>query len=114
MHGAKISDVGKYKVDVLLQYINEIGIGTKVSVAKDWVSDQECINHLKTSDLIFGCTDDNSGRILLNRFAYFYLTPVIDMGLIITVKEDNSGIQDLQGRISYLFPDSDCLQPKKT
>ena len=113
LHGAKISDVGKYKVDVLLQYINEIGIGTKVSVAKDWVSDQECINHLKTSDLIFGCTDDNSGRILLNRFAYFYLTPVIDMGLIITVKEDNSGIQDLQGRISYLFPDSDCLLTKE-
>lgn len=112
LHGAKISDVGKYKVDVLQQYINEIGIGTKVSVAKGWVSDQECINHLKTSDLIFGCTDDNSGRILLNRFAYFYLTPVIDMGLIIKVKEDNSGVQDLQGRTSYLFSGGDCLLTK--
>lgn len=112
LHGAKISDVGKYKVDVLQQYINEIGIGTKVSVAKGWVSDQECINHLKTSDLIFGCTDDNSGRILLNRFAYFYLIPVIDMGLIIKVKEDNSGVLDLQGRTSYLFSGGDCLLTK--
>ena len=113
LHGAKISDIGKYKVDVLEQYIKEIGIGTKTSVIKSWVSDQECINHLKTSDLIFGCTDDNSGRILLNRFAYFYLTPVIDMGLVISVNNNSLELQNLQGRISYLFPGNDCLLTKK-
>lgn len=112
LHGAKMSDVGKYKVDVLQQYIKEIGIGTKTSVIKNWISDQKCINHLKNSDLIFGCTDDNSGRILLNRFAYFYLTPVIDMGLVITVNNNSLELQDLQGRISYLFPGSDCLLTK--
>ncbi|WP_163631046.1 ThiF family adenylyltransferase [Paludibacter sp. 221] len=112
LHGAKLSDVGKYKVDVLQQYIKEIGIGTKISVVKSWVSDKECIDHLKTSDLIFGCTDDDAGRILLNRFAYFYLTPVIDMGLIIQVKKDMNEIQDLQGRVSYLYPGNDCLITK--
>jgi len=112
LHGATMKDVGKYKVDVLLKYIKDIGLGTKVSVEKSWVSDKKCIDQLKTSDLIFGCTDDHAGRILLNRFAYFYLTPVIDMGLVISVKEDSHELQNLQGRISYLFPGSDCLVTK--
>jgi molybdopterin/thiamine biosynthesis adenylyltransferase len=112
LHGARLKDVGKFKVDVLQKYIKEIGLGTEVSVEKSWVSDKSCIDHLKTSDIIFGCTDDNSGRILLNRFAYFYLTPVIDMGLIISLVKDSLEIQNMQGRISYLFPGSDCLVTK--
>lgn len=112
LHGAKLSDVGKFKVDVLKKYIIEIGLKTKVTVEKRWVSDLKCINHLKTSDIIFGCTDDHAGRILLNRFAYFYITPVIDVGLVISVKNDPPEIQDLQGRVSYLIPGSDCLVTK--
>jgi molybdopterin/thiamine biosynthesis adenylyltransferase len=112
LHGATIKDVGKYKVDVLREFIKAIGLGTKISVEKRWVSDKKCIDHLKTSDLIFGCTDDHAGRILLNRFAYFYLTPVIDMGLVISMKEDSHELQNLQGRISYLFPGGDCLVTK--
>lgn len=112
LHGATLKDVGKYKVDVLQKYIKKIGLGTKVSVEKRWVSDKKCIDHLKTSDLIFGCTDDHAGRILLNRFAYFYLTPVIDMGLVISVKKNSYELENLQGRISYLFPGSDCLVTK--
>ena len=34
------------------------------------------------------------------------------MGLVISVKNDPPEIQDLQGRISYLFPGSDCLLTK--
>jgi len=112
LHGATLKDVGKYKVDVVQKYIKEIGLGTKVSVEKKWVSDKNCIDQLKTSDVIFGCTDDHAGRILLNRFAYFYLTPVIDMGLVISVKKDSYELENLQGRVSYLFPGSDCLVTK--
>ena len=112
LHGAKISDVGKYKVDVLEKYIKDIGVGTKISTVKEWVSNLNCIAQLKTSDIIFGCTDDHAGRILLNRFAYFYLTPIIDMGLVISVKKDSFELENLQGRISYLFPGSDCLVTK--
>jgi len=113
LHGATISDVGKYKVDVLHKYINNIGLGTKVNVVKEWVSNLKCIEQLKTSDIIFGCTDDHAGRILLNRFAYFYLTPIFDMGLVISVKKNSFELENLQGRISYLFPGSDCLVTKE-
>ncbi|HBC31161.1 ThiF family adenylyltransferase [Petrimonas sulfuriphila] len=112
LHGATILDVGKFKVDVLQKYIYNIGLGTKVNVVKEWVSNQKCIEQLKTSDIIFGCTDDHAGRIMLNRFAYFYLTPVFDMGLVISVKKHSLELENLQGRISYLFPGSDCLVTK--
>ena len=112
LHGAKKEDIGKYKVDVLKKYIIEIGLGTKVNVIKDWISSKKGRDLLKLSDVVFGCTDDHSGRILLNRFAFFYLTPVIDMGLVISVNGNPPSIQDLQGRISYLYPHSDCLITK--
>ncbi len=112
LYGAKLSDVGKNKVDVLKKYVDHLGLGTRVTIAKQWVNNVKSFNLLKKCDLIFGCTDDNAGRILLNRFACFYLTPVIDMGLIISVKSDTPEIQDLQGRISYLYPGSDCLITK--
>lgn len=112
LHGATYNDIGARKVDVLKKHIEEIGLGTVVNVSKDWVSSKASIEFLKGSDVIFGCTDDHAGRIVLNRFAYFYLTPVIDMGLVISVKNDPPEIQDLQGRISYLFPGGDCLFTK--
>ncbi len=112
LHGATMRDIGLKKVQVLKNHIELIGLGTVVNVFDGWVSAQDSIDLLKVSDFVFGCTDDNAGRITLNRLAYFYLIPVIDMGLIISLKPDSIEIQDLQGRVSYLFPGSDCLITK--
>ena len=112
LYGATMSDIGKPKVEVLKKHLDAIGLPSKVIVENNWVSDPKCAKRLKHADIIFNCTDDHAGRILLNRFAYFYLIPVIDMGIVITVKSDSPEIQDLQGRISYLFPGSDCLLTK--
>jgi molybdopterin/thiamine biosynthesis adenylyltransferase len=113
LHGATMNDIGNYKVDVLKKYFEGIGLGTEISAVKEWVSHPSAIEKLKTADFIFNCTDDHAGRILLNRLAYFFLIPVLDMGLVISVKNDPPEIQDLQGRISYLFPGGDCLLTKK-
>ena len=112
LHSARKQDIGRYKVDVLKEYIENIELGTIVNSCKEWVGTNESIALLKSSDFIFGCTDDHAGRIVLNRFAYFYLTPVIDMGLTFSVKKESLEIQNLQGRVSYLFPGSDCLLTK--
>lgn len=110
VHGSTERDVGKAKVEILKHHIESFGLNTSISIVQDWVSAKASIEHLKTSDAIFGCTDDHSGRILLNRFAYFYLVPVIDMGLVISVNKNSPPeIQDLQGRLTFLFPGGDCL-----
>lgn len=112
LQGATKKDIGKSKVQVLKRHIEEIGLGTTVNISQDWISSKAGTKLLKSSDFVFGCTDDHAGRIILNRFAYFYLVPVIDMGLIISVKDEPPKIQDLQGRVSYLYPGSDCLFTK--
>lgn len=113
LYGATFNDIGNSKVLVLKKHIEDIGLGTKVHVAPDWVSSIAGVDLLKSSDVIFGCTDDHAGRIVINRFAYFYLIPTIDMGLVISVGNDHSRIENLQGRLSYLYPGSDCLITKE-
>ncbi|MDO9185867.1 MAG: ThiF family adenylyltransferase [Bacteroidia bacterium] len=110
LHGAKSKDIDKPKVKVIALEIEEMGLETKVVPIQDWVSSNEAKNALKSCDVIFGCTDDNSGRLLINRLAYFYLIPVIDMGLAIIVSnEEPPSIRNLNGRVTVLFPGCSCL-----
>ena len=37
-----------------------------------------------TSDVVFGCTDDNAGRLVLSRISSYLLTPVIDCGVLLS------------------------------
>jgi hypothetical protein len=70
------------KVNVVARAISELGLGVRVVPIEAWVGDPGCRNALRSCDVIFGCTDDNEGRVFLNRLAYFYLIPVIDLGLV--------------------------------
>jgi len=112
LHCASLSDAvaKKPKVEVLKTAISNIGLKTEVRGITKWV-EADCIaDALKSCDIVFGCTDDHRGRLLLNRLAYFYLLPVIDMGLLIrTTKSDPPEISLLCGRVTVLFPREICL-----
>ena len=98
------------KVEVIKRGIEQMELGTKVRSFRGWVNDPESRAALKACDVIFGCTDDNAGRILLNRFAYFYNTPVIDMGLAIDVGPgDSPKVRAFDGRVTVLQPGATCL-----
>jgi molybdopterin/thiamine biosynthesis adenylyltransferase len=112
MHCASISDAKakRSKVHVLESAIKNMGLGTGVKAINKWVESGKNIDSLKSCDIVFGCTDDHQGRLLLNRLAYFYLLPVIDMGLIIKVSEaEPPEISVLDGRVTALFPRNVCL-----
>lgn len=112
LHGARQADADamKSKVEVVARSVTELGLGIKVVGYQNWVGDLKCRDALKSCDLIFGCTDDHSGRIMLNRFAYYYLTPLIDMGLAIDVgHEDIPSIKALDGRVTVVIPQHTCL-----
>jgi molybdopterin/thiamine biosynthesis adenylyltransferase len=110
MHGARRADADamRPKVETLAREITELGLGTRVVTVRGWIGDPACRDALKSCDVIFGCTDDHDGRLLLNRFAYFYLVPVIDMGLAIDPKPEG-GLRDLTGRVTVLTPSAPCL-----
>ncbi len=88
-------------------YLMEDGKG--LTLVDTGVRTAECRDALKSCDVIFGCTDDNDGRLLLNRLAYFYLIPVIDMGLAIEPEPAGGGVRELSGRATVLAPGGSCL-----
>lgn len=110
LHGARRSDADamRAKVEVLAAEITGWAIGTRVATIQAWVGDPECRDALKSCDVVFGCTDDHDGRLFLNRFAYFYLIPVIDVGLAIDPSVEG-GFRELSGRVTVLSPGAPCL-----
>lgn len=111
LHCATISDAKakRPKVDVLESAIINMGLGTEIRTINKWANSDDA-EALKACDIIFGCTDDHLGRWFLNRLAYFYLLPVIDMGLLIKVSDaEPPEISVLNGRVTVLFPMNVCL-----
>lgn len=110
LHGARRADADamRPKVEVIAREIADMGIGTRVAPMRGWVGDPANRDALRSCDVVFGCTDDHDGRLLLNRLAYFYLIPVIDMGLAIDPRP-GGGMLDLSGRVTVLGPGAPCL-----
>ncbi len=112
LHGATFGDAeqGTPKILVLERHIPSFRPGIKVHGIKSWVGHPDCRDALRTCDVIFSCTDDHDGRLLLNRHAYFYLTPVIDMGIGIDFIDDETPrITDAAARVTTLLPGHRCL-----
>ncbi len=112
LHGAGQADADamRSKVEVVARSVTELGLGVRVITAQAWVGDPEYRDMLKACDVIFGCTDDHDGRLLLNRYAYYYLTPVFDTGLAIDVtREEPPEIRAMDGRVTVLYPGHTCL-----
>ena len=110
LHGSRRNDADaiRAKVDVVAREIADMALGTRVVPVRGWIGDPPCRDALKSCDIVFGCTDDHAGRLMLNRFAYFYLIPVLDMGLAVDPRP-GGGLQDLSGRVTVLVPGAPCL-----
>ena len=112
LHGANQTDADamRPKVEVVARAITELGLGVRAAPINAWVDDPACRDALKCCDVVFGCTDDHDGRSFINRFAYYYLAPVIDIGLAIDVNDATvPEINALDGRVTVLMPEHTCL-----
>ncbi|WP_246721671.1 ThiF family adenylyltransferase [Methylosinus sp. H3A] len=110
VHGSRRSDAdgGRAKVDVLAREIREADLGVDVVTFKGWVGDARARDALRSCDVVFGCTDDHDGRLFLNRLAYFYGIPVVDMGVrIIPASKDRP--YEMAGRVTLVTPGAPCL-----
>jgi ribosomal protein S27AE len=113
VRGAKRSDVGLNKASVLARYIGDLGLPTCVTSIPSRVDSPIGVDAVASSDVIFGCTDDQIGREVLNTAAYVYAQPYIDVGLGGQLDEDSSGRPYLRyhhGRVSTILPEAgECL-----
>ena len=105
--GSAEGDSGTPKVEVLARLGRQINPQLQVEPIVGSVLDRSPVAKLLEADVIFCCTDTMGSRMVLNRIASQYLTPVIDTGIDIDPK--NGGIRAIGGRVMLLHPDGLCL-----
>jgi proteasome lid subunit RPN8/RPN11 len=108
VYGSTVADVGRPKVEVLADHLRNI-IGTgNIAPIKSSITDQPTARVLCDVDVIYGCTDDNAGRMVLSRAATFLATPVIDCGVLLS-SDANDRLDGIHGRVTVLYPGEGCL-----
>jgi hypothetical protein len=115
VRGYRASDVGQRKAETLAKYIDGLGLSCSVTHIPEFVdSSPTAIDAISSADIIFGCTDDVSGRDVLTQAMYYYCLPYIDVGLTGRIDNDDSGhpyLRDHRGRISVVAPEAGaCLR----
>lgn len=109
VYGSTISDISRPKVDALGDYLVQIAPQASIAKTQGIITIESVASTLIDADVIFGCTDDNAGRMIMSRIASFFLIPVIDCGVILTSDVENNLI-GVDGRVTVLHPGAACLQ----
>lgn len=105
--GATKSDEGLYKVDVAARYANSLGLVEKVECHREFIGpDHERL--LASCDVIVSAVDRQTPRAMLNRLAFRWLVPVIDLGTVFRVDGTGTVVADA-GRVVIVGPGRPCL-----
>ncbi|MDU0956268.1 MAG: ThiF family adenylyltransferase [Bradyrhizobium sp.] len=108
VYGSTLRDVGRPKVDVLRDHLRAIAPDLVCETIQGMATLKPVAKSLCASDVVFGCTDDNAGRLVLSRLSTYFLTPVIDLGVLLS--SDSSGtLSGIDARVTILAPGSACL-----
>jgi hypothetical protein len=108
VYGSKPADVGRPKVELQRDHLKAIAPDLVCRIHRSMVTLQSTARELTCCDIVFGCTDDNAGRLVLSRLSTFLLTPVIDVGILLT--SDHAGkLSGIDGRVTILSPGAACL-----
>ena len=97
------------KIKVMKRLGRQINPEVRISSVKDSVNNAQVALILRDADVIFCCTDNLLSRIVLNRMAFQYLIPLIDMGIDIQCNEQGK-ITTAGGRVMVILPDGPCLE----
>ena len=108
VYGSTPAQIGKPKVCVVAQHLAAIAPDLRCETIKGQCTNASIAAALANVDLIFGCTDDNAGRLVLSRLSTYYLIPVIDIGVVLS--SDMQGLlTGIDGRVTVLSPGNACL-----
>lgn len=108
VYGSTPDDVVQPKVDVIARHLTRIAPDLLVRPVQGTITTEHIARELLGADVVFGCTDDNAGRLRLSRLPYYYNIPVIDCGVLLS--SDADGVIDgVFGRVTTIHPGSACL-----
>jgi molybdopterin/thiamine biosynthesis adenylyltransferase len=108
IHESGVDDAGTPKIAIAAAAAARIGLDASVTAINGRITDPAVAAQLHHLDVVFGCTDDEGGRLVLSKLALTHLIPVFDMGFAVVPNEDGS-IRALDGRVTTLLPGQACL-----
>jgi len=108
VYGSGALDIGHPKVQVLARHLSGINPEVRCNTVQSMLTLESAARCLIGSDVIFGCTDDNAGRLVLSRLATYLLTPVIDCGVLLS-SDVGGQLTGIDGRVTILSPGHACL-----
>ncbi len=110
VYGSTPADVGTDKVEVLARHLRAIDPDVSVTKETSMITLRKTALGLVGCDVIFGCTDDNAGRLVLSRLSTYLLTPVIDCGVMLSSEAGSDGqLSGIDGRVTTMVPGAACL-----
>lgn len=107
VYGSTLADVDRLKVKIAADHGHAIGMKAVIHPIKGRVLERSVVEQLVHCDVVFGCTDDNAGRIVLTRLPQALLQLFIDCGVVIDSRDGE--LVDIFGRVSVVTPTSACL-----
>ena len=108
VYGSYTDSVGKPKVNVIAAHVRRIAPDADIEVTQAKITTEAAARQLLDADVVFGCTDDNAGRLVLSRIASYLLTPVIDCGVLLS-SGSGGQLTGIDGRVTVLAPGAACL-----
>jgi molybdopterin/thiamine biosynthesis adenylyltransferase len=106
-YGMTTRDTGRAKATVLAEHIEQIGFGTKVTAVIGQVQDVQARRALARTDIVFSCVDGHGARLILNRWAFAHLAPVIDTAVLVGTEDGT--VAGIDARVTWLAPGTACL-----
>ncbi len=108
VYGSTPADVGRQKVEVLRDHLMRIAPDLQCDVVAKMGTFQSAVRAMSAADVVFGCTDDNAGRLALSRLSTYFLLPVIDVGVLLS-SYDSGILKGIDGRVTTMTPGAACL-----
>lgn len=108
VYGSTPASVDRPKVDLLREHLGAIAPGLACVAIRSMTTLEATARELAGCDLIFGCSDDNAGRLVLSRIATYLMIPVIDLGVLLS-SDAGGTLSGIDGRVTILAPGAACL-----
>ena len=108
VYGSTSEHVGSLKTAIVAEHLTAIAPDVTCTPVHGRCVQEPIARTLANVDLIFGCTDDNAGRLVLSRLSTYHLVPVIDVGILLSSDSDGELI-GIDGRVTVLSPGNACL-----
>lgn len=114
VRGARMKDVGTNKATVLKNFVDSLGLPVRTASIDSLIDvSGKAVDALSTCDVVFGCTDDQLGRQLLNAALYAYGFAFVDIGLgghVMDTDNEGAKLKSHFGRVSLMLPEfGECL-----